>query len=381
MRKFVLFLFFAIIIGVVGWKVYQTQSEAAQSGRRGQAPVAVELGKTFQGDIEDLTEFTGTLLGISEVMVSPKIAGRIHDVMGDLGDAMDSGQLIAVLDDEEAQHAVEEAKAKLAVARASLEEAETNLSTANNELERVKTLRQKKIAAETELETAQSAVSSLEARKKFANATIQQQEAVLRAAEARLAYTKITAPISGFIGKRYVDEGAMVSPTSPIVQIADITKVKTVISVVEKDYAKINVGLTAKINVDAYPGEEFVGVIARIAPVLDPNTRTAEAEIEIDNKNLILKPGMFTRVYISFGIHKDAVLIANRTLVKRDGKTGVFIPSDDKETAVFQEIEIGLVDEEHTEVFGIHANAEIIITGQHLLNDGDAILLQDGMES
>lgn len=381
MRKLILLLIVTAICGGVGWKIYQSQSETAQTGRRGQAPVAVELGTIQQGDIEDISEFTGTLLGISEVMVSPKIAGRILSVMADLGDEMQAGQLIAALDDDEAKHAVEESKARLAVARASLEESITNLLMAQNELNRVKTLREKKIAAESELDSAQSTVSSLESRKKLADANIQQQEAALRAAESRLAYTKITSPIAGYIGKRYADEGAMVSPTSPIVQIADITKVKTVISVVEKDYSKIHVGLIARINVDAYPGREFDGAIVRISPVIDPNTRTADAEIEIENKDILLKPGMFTRVYISFGTHENAALIANRTLVKRDSKTGVFVPADDRKTAVFHELTIGLVNEDYTEVFGIDAGKEIIVTGQHLLNDGDPILLQESVKN
>jgi RND family efflux transporter MFP subunit len=347
---------------------------------RGKASIAVVCAKATIGDIDDISEFTGTLAGKAEVQVSPKVSGRIKTVFINLGDEVREGQSLALLDDMETQHAVEEAKAKLVVARASLEETETNLETAQRELERVKTLRQRKVAAVSELESAEATVATLLARKKVSEASIQQQEASLRAAEARLSYTNITAPISGYVGKRFVDEGAMVSPTTPIVQLADIRTVKTVINVVERDYSKISVDLKALLTVDAYPGRTFEGRVARIAPILDSNTRTAETEIEIANDDLILKPGMFTRVRIYFGTHENTVLIPNRAVVKRDMRQGVFIPVKDRTAARFIEVTLGLSTDEFTEVDSIEADQEIIVMGQHLLNDGDDIVLNSAIQ-
>lgn len=144
---------------------------------------------------------------------------------------------------------------------------------------------------------------------------------------------------------------------------------------VEKDYAKITPGLKAFLSVDAYPGQTFEGQVARIAPILDPNTRTAETEIEIPNPDLLLKPGMFTRVRIHFGTHTNVVLVASRAIVKRDGKQGVFVPDASYKTAHFKETSLVLSNGDVTEVDGLEADTEVIIMGQHLLSDGDPILL------
>ncbi len=366
-----------IIVGGVIWRLFATAGLKSGPKSTGKAVIAVECASSTVGSIDDVAEFTGTLAGKAEVQVSPKISGRVRSVLVDLGDEIEEDQLLALLDDEEARHTVEEANAKLVVARASLEECETNLATAQREFERVKTLRQRKVAAVSELETAEAAVSTLLVRKKLSEANIQQQIAALRAAEARLSYTEITSPISGYVGKRFVDEGAMVSPSTPIVQLADIGFVKTVISVVERDYAKIATGLTASLRVDAYPGRVFEGRVTRIAPILDPDTRTAEAEIEISNLDLVLKPGMFTRVTIHFGIHTGVVLIPSRAIVKRDKGQGVFVQDEDRAIARFVEITIGLSNDDFTEVTGISAGQEVIVMGQHLLNDGDQIALNE----
>ena len=375
MRRFLFTIVVVAVAGAVTWRLLVTA--APQSGQRptGKPPIAVECEAATTGDIDDVAEFTGTLAGKAEVLVSPKIAGRIESVLVDLGDQVAEGQLLATLEDAEANHTVDEAKARLAVARATLEECEANLATAQQELDRVRTLRERKVAAASELEAAEAEVSALLARRKVAEASIHQQEAALRAAETRLAYTEIYAPISGFVGKRFLDEGAMVSLTTSILSLADISTVKTVIGVVERDYAKIRVGLGAMLTVDTYPDKVFEGRVSRIAPVLDPDTRTAETEIEVANPDLMLKPGMFTRVRIHFGTHRNVTLIPLRALVKRDMEEGDFIPVENNTKAAFVPVKVGLSSEESVEVSGVEPGQQIIVMGQHLLSDGDVIVL------
>ena len=375
MRRFIIGVIVLSVAGGVAWRLLRTAASQSGPSFGGRPPIAVECAKATVGDVDDVAEFTGTLAGEAEVLVSPKIAGRVAAVLVNLGDEVTEGQLLATLDDAEAQHAVEEADARLAVARASLEECEANLTTAQRELDRVQTLRERKVAAVSELETAEAAVSALLARKKVSEASIHQQEAALRVAQARLSYTKIVAPIAGFVGKRFFDEGAMVSASTPIVSLADIEPVKTVISVVERDYAKIRVELQALLSVDAYPGEVFEGRVSRIAPVLDADTRTAETEIQVPNPKLLLKPGMFTRVRIHFGTHHGVTLIPIRALVKRDMQQGVFVPNEDETKARFILVEPGISTAELIEITGIEVGQPIIVMGQHLLNDGDSIVL------
>lgn len=376
MRKIILTTIVMVLAALVSWRLYLLSTQQKQLTIRGKTPIAVLCTDAITGDIEDTAEFTGALVGKAEVLVSPKLAGRVKEILIDLGDAVQADQLLATLDDEEIRHEVDEAKAKISVARASLEEINTSLETAQNELERIKTLRQRKVAAETELETAESEVSKFQGRKRVAEANINQQEAALRASEARLSYTKIHSSIDGFVGKRFVDEGAMLSSATPIVSLADITSVKTVISVVEKDYAKVKIGLTATLKVDAYPDRVFEGRVSRIAPILDPDTRAAEAEIVFDNPDLLLKPGMFARVRIQFGVRQGVTLIPTHAIVKREDGQGVLVPDQAKKTATFIAIEKGISNPEFSEVTGIEPGRPVIVMGQHLLNDGDPITVE-----
>ena len=109
----------------------------------------------------------------------------------------------------------------------------------------------------------------------------------------------ISSPVDGFIGKRYLDPGAAVSPNAPVASVVDIRTVRMVANVVEKDVKRLNVGMPAQVEVDAFPGEKFVGRVSRIAPVFDPQTRTAEMEIEVPNQSYRLKPGMYARVELT----------------------------------------------------------------------------------
>lgn len=374
MRKLLILLLVLLIGSLVVWRLL-TITTSKDVFTRKKDPIAVICSPVKIGNIEDVSKFTGALEGRAEVLISPKISGRVNSILVDLGDPVQENQLLATLNDVEILHEVEEANAKLVVARASLEEINTSLSTAQRELERIQTLRQRKVAAETELENAEAELLKIQGRKRVAEALITQQDAALRAAEARLSYTKIYAPIKGFVGKRFVDEGAMLSPTTPIVSLSDMSIVKTVISVVERDYAKIRIGLSAQLNVDAYPDQTFEGRVTRIAPVLDPDTRTAEAEVEFDNSDLMLKPGMFARVTIQFNVHENVRLVSNEAIVRRESKHGVFVVNPDSKTVRFVSIEKGIFNSEVTEVTGVEPDQSVIVMGQHLLSDGDPITI------
>ncbi len=107
------------------------------------------------------------------------------------------------------------------------------------------------------------------------------------------------ASISGFVAQRYVDVGAVVSPTTPIVRLVNLSTLVTVANVPERQVGKIRQGMRALVHVDAHSDTAFEGRVARIAPVLDPATRTAFVEIEIPNRSNLLRAEMFARVTLS----------------------------------------------------------------------------------
>ena len=183
-------------IGLVGWQIYQVVSKSATNNnhKRQSVKVAVEVKPVEKAVIRDVREFTGTLYPRSQYVVAPKIAGRLKKLMFNIGDKLESGQLIAVLEDEEFVQEVDQARAELQVAKANLEESRSSLQNAKREYDRTVVLRSKKIASESELDTAASNYRTQEAKVKVALAQVVQKEAALKGAQVRLSYTQIKVP-------------------------------------------------------------------------------------------------------------------------------------------------------------------------------------------
>ena len=216
----------------------------------------------------------------------------------------------------------------------------------------------------------QAAVAQLD----LARAQVMQSKARLEELRVILANTLIVSPVDGFVARRAADQGAYVSPNAPVVDVVDINKVRLVAAVVEKDLRRIRAGQEADVEVDAYPGETFKGRIARVAPVLDPTTRTATIEVEIPNPGYRLKPGMYAKVSVTTDTRANALVVPRNAVIDLEGKRGVFVAAD--QVASFRVIEIGVEEDLRVEVIsGVTENDKVITTGAGALRDGDRILL------
>jgi len=193
-----------------------------------------------------------------------------------------------------------------------------------------------------------------------------------------IANTTIFSPVSGFIAKRTLDPGAWVTPNSAFMSIVDITLVRLVANVVEKDLRRMKPGLPARVEVDAYPGETFAGQVARVSPVLDPATRTAQIEVEILNPLFRLKPGMYAKVNFTVEHREKTLVVPTAALVDMGGNRGVFLPdkNDQGDIATFKKIEVGLIDQNLAEVAsGLTEGETVVTTGAGALRQGDRIVL------
>ena len=151
---------------------------------------------------------------------------------------------------------------------------------------------------------------------------------------------------------------------------------RLVINVVEKDLRRITQGTAVAIEVDAFPGEVFNGRVARVAPILDPATRTAQVEIEIPNATYRLKPGMYARARFTVEKHDNALVVPTPAIVDLQGKIGVWLPEGEGTGTVFNPVTIGIEQQEFTEVAtGLKEGQQIISTGAAALRPGDKIAL------
>lgn len=381
MKKALITLILLAAAGVTVWQ-FRTRfaSSGGPEGARPRPAVAVETAPIRRTTISDLDRFAGSLQPRSYFVVAPKIAGRLRQLYVDIGDTVKPGQLIAVLDAEEYLQAIEQARAELAVAQANLEQARSLRTVALREFERIRTLKTKDVSSESELDTKQAQYEASDAAYKVALAQIEQRNAALKVAEIRLSYTRIEASWRNgsetrYVGERFADEGAMLMANSPIVSIIDLASLKAVVHVTERDYSGIKRGQEATLETDALPGMVFKGTIARIAPLLKESSREARVEIEVPNPDLLMKPGMFVRVQITFETRAGVIVVPTAALAKRGGRTGVFLADAQARKARFIPAEIGISTPELTEILRPELDGEVITLGHHLLEDGSDIVL------
>ena len=378
----------AIIIAaaalILRYSFHPGTDRAAGSPGRISTPVAVEVAPVGRQTIREIGIYTGTLLPESQFTAAPKVAGRLDRILVDIGDEVQQGQLIALLDDDEFVQQVDQARAELDVARANIEESTSELNLRRREFERARTLREKKIVSESELDAAEAQYAAALAKQKVAQAQAAQKEAVLRAAQVRLDYTRIRASWENgnlptrVVSERYVDEGAMLAANDPIASVVGIDTLKAVIHVIERDYPRIKAGQEALITTDAHPGRTFTGTIARVAPVLKESARQARVEIAVDNPGKVLTPGMFVRVQIFFDQRGNAVVVPVKALIKNNGERSVFLADKESSRVRRVPVQTGTVEGDMAEVTSPTDLAGfVVIVGQHLLEDGSEIILPE----
>jgi RND family efflux transporter MFP subunit len=306
-----------------------------------------------------------------------------------------------------------QAEADLAMSRAAVEEAQTSLEAARRELERLQALREKQIAAAAELDSAQDRFSAEQSRvkvqqadlarraaalkaaqlrlspaqaeahaAKLAHATAQvaQQEAAVKAAELRVSYTRLTADWpaeSGprVIGDRYVDEGALLQPNTPVVSVLDIRQLTAITYVTEREYAKVRPGLAAELTTDAVPGVTFTAQVVRVAPQLAEASRQARVEFAVANAELHLKPGLFVRLRTQFDQHERVTAVPFAALVRRQERQGVFAIDPAARTVAFVPVTLGLQDGDWVEIREPALTGLVATLGNHLLTDGSNVAL------
>jgi membrane fusion protein, multidrug efflux system len=346
-------------------------------GQFGRPPLTVELAKASRVTIQAEITVVGNLIGQATVSVAPRAAGRVESVNVRLGDRVSRGQRLAKIEDFDIQEQVKQAEAAQQVSEATIRQREADLNLARTNAERSRSLFERQLLPKQTLDDNESRYQSAMAAVDLARAQSLQSKARLEELRINLGNTIISSPVNGFVSKRTVDPGAFVSQNVPVVDVVDISTVRMVANVVEKDLKELKTGNTTRVDVDAFPGELFTGRIARISPVLDPATRTASIEIEIPNPAARLKPGMYARVSVTTSTRKQALVVPATAVVDLGGRRGVFTPLN--ESAVFRALDLGTEQKDVVEVLGGLADGDIVITtGSSALRDGDRIVLPGG---
>lgn len=188
-----------------------------------------------------------------------------------------------------------------------------------------------------------------------------------------------TSPIAGKVAIRYVDRGAYVTQQVPLLKVINDASVKVTVGVLEKDYPYVKLGLPARIEFDALPGNTYSAKVTNLRPVVDATTGTGRAEIRMDNAAGRLRSGMFARVQLVVETHENAVLMPRNATLRElfsdrgaEIETHVFVA--DGESAKRREVRLGLSNKDFFEVLdGLAAGEEVIVAGQNIVRDGSEI--------
>ena len=376
MKKWIVIFVVVLLTVSLGYRVSQALKEQAKPAAAPRVAMpTVEIARVRIGPLNEKVFLVGALKPVAQVDVVSKMTGRIDQLKAEIGDWVQKGTLIAKVDEDEVRQQVNRAAAALEVAKASLSQKQTDLEILKKELDRTIELHENQLIPRRDLDTAEARYRGAIAQEKLAEAQIDQAQAELRELRVRLDNTSILAPISGLVGRRHLDNGALVNPSMPVVSLVDLSTMVMEINAPEKDLVKIRTGLDAGIVLDAYPERNFKGRVIRLSPVLDPATRTGSVEIEVPNPNMLLKAEMFARVELDLGTRHNTLLIPREALVSHDQQRGVFKFQDD--TARFQAVDAGVSQGGEVEVIsGLKEGEAVITLGVNLVKNGDKVRLK-----
>lgn len=334
-------------------------------------------------DLDVRLTYTADITPNQLVNIFSRVDGHIAKLYVDKGDFVKANQLLVEIDHTDYVHAVNQAKANLAAARAKVTQQDASVRNTKLMLDRMNSLIKDQFVSQQDLDNAEvnhdAAIAALESLR----AQVKQMEVALAQAETNLAYSYIRAPFAGYVAERNLDLGAYVtgSATSTsttsrgILSLHDIEIVRTLIEVVEKDVPLVQVGQKAEVRAEAYPDRVFEGSVTRIVQALNRATRTMTVEVDLPNKERLLKGGMFARVEVLVGKHTNALQIPIDAVSRLEDAQYVYVVKDGIAERI--PVEIGLRDENRVEITkGLAGGEQVIVSGKDLVHDGTPVQAQ-----
>ena len=273
-----------------------------------------------KGNIMQVVSSTGTLQAVITVQVGSQISGTIDKLAADFNTKVKAGQIVAQLNQDKFKAAVDQAKANLLAAQSNLAKAKVTVEDSKRTLERNKVLMNRQLIAQSDLDTVQTAYDAAVAQVNVNQAQAAQSQAALNQAMVDLNNTVIRSPVDGIVISRNVDVGQTVAASlqaPTLFTIAnDLSKMEVHTSVDEADVGNVWEGQDVTFTVDAYPSRRFRGKVFQVrnAPTTVQNVVTYDAVVRIDNKELLLKPGMTANVEFLVSRKQDVIKIPNMAL-------------------------------------------------------------------
>ncbi|MGB5595647.1 MAG: efflux RND transporter periplasmic adaptor subunit [Crocosphaera sp.] len=406
-----LILISILMLGSVGCKIVPetVAKEEEKADSKPKIPaVDVQIART--DSIRKPIEYIGTTQPAKTVALRSQVEGQLLLVTVDVGDRVTKGQLLAKLDGNLLQAEVGKAQAELAALKSEVIRAQGEVKTAISavasaqvQLEQAKTdadrlqqlYEQGAIAlqdvelAGTEYRTAQQTVVAAQSQVTVRQSAVEAakgrviaQQALIQQEQERLSYTRLNAPITGYVLQRVIETGNLVQPGSEILRLGDFSQVKVVVPVSELDLANIRVGQSVKVRLDAFPSDSLVGRVNNISPAADPTSRQVPIEVILANPEQKISSGLLART--SFGQGGSQPVVIPETALQASGERGiggrgtVFVVTGDKENATVTQRMVRLgerVDGQVEVLGGLRPGERFVSRSSRPLKDNQSVKL------
>jgi RND family efflux transporter MFP subunit len=391
-----------IAAGLIAWRwVSRTPAEADDPEHpvANSAEATAAVAHVERRSVGSTLAIAGEFKPFQDIDVHAKVAGYIRTIYVDVGDHVKQGQTLAVLE-------VPELAAQLAGADAAVGGAQEQIRRAQGDLQRAQSTHSAAHSAYTRLKqaadsrtglVAQQEVDDSQAKDLGAEAQVASAEAELSAAKQQLevaqanqkqytalsSYTRIVAPFAGVITNRYADTGALVAAGTssstqaiPVVRLAQVSTLRLVLPIPESVAGQIRLGETVKVRVQDLD-RDFQGKISRFADSLDLQTRTMDTQIDVENRNGSLMPGMYTQTILSLREKQNALTIPLEA-VNRNGQGATVLAVNGQNIVEERHVHLGVEDEKGIEVLsGLNDSDRVIIGNRSEFHNGQKIQPKD----
>lgn len=314
--------------------------------------VPVEISLAERGDIYAVYSGTAPIEAFKDAMVIAKVGGEVREILVEEGDDVVAGQLLARLDGDRL--------------RLEMQQSEANLQKLQRDYQRNVDLKDKGLISAGDFEKIKYEMDAL--------------EAAFNLARLELSYTEIRAPIDGVISERIIKIGNTIDVNAPTFQVTSLEPLVSYLHVPEREYRRIDPGQEAMIEIDALAGTRFAARVARVSPVVDPDTGTFKITIEVSDPTRRLKPGMFGRISIVYDMHANALQIPRSAIIDEAGETAVFVVEDD--VAHRRNVKTGYTEKGSVEILeGLTDDEQFVVVGQTGLKDGSKVSIINSTEA
>ena len=383
-------LAFPVVASLVACHTADSKSEA----RAATVPSA-KVATAQRGDISHVLTLAGQFQPYQVVDVHPKVSGYMSRINVDIGDVVHQGQTLAILEVPElkaelqqTEFQLQQSKEEIAQAQNGVSRAEAEHSALHAASERLKQASEGRpgLIAQQELDDAQAKDLSSEAQvdaAKSALAAAQEHANAARSDNQRIAalenYTNVTAPLDGVVIWRYADTGALIQGGTnsndqalPIVRLSQSNLLRLRIPVPEDDVKYVHVGDQLQVRVDAI-GRSFTGKIVRFTREVNFETRTMETEVDVENKDLSIAPGMYANTMLQLAHVTDAVTIPVEALVLNGRQETVYV-LDDSNHIHIRNVAVGLQGSKLAEITsGLNPGDRVVVGGQDKYQEDEQV--------